>query len=61
MALPHCWLSYATKVLEGVMMKRTVFTIGYEGAELNAFLATLTLAGVEHLLDIRDVPVCGKK
>tara|TARA_R110000782_G_scaffold270458_1_gene371374 strand:+ start:1386 stop:1517 length:132 start_codon:yes stop_codon:yes gene_type:complete len=43
------------------MMKRTVFTIGYEGAELNAFLATLTLAGVEHLLDIRDVPVCGKK
>jgi len=43
------------------MMKRTVFTIGYEGAELNAFLATLTLAGVEHLLDIRDVPVSRKR
>jgi len=42
-------------------MKRTVFTIGYEGADLDTFLATLALAGVEHLLDVRDVPISRKR
>jgi uncharacterized protein (DUF488 family) len=31
-------------------------TIGYEGASLEDFLATLAMAGVEKLIDIRDVP-----
>ncbi len=42
-------------------MGYAVFTIGYEGAELGALLATLTLAGVEHLVDVRDVPVSRKR
>jgi uncharacterized protein (DUF488 family) len=42
-------------------MQRSLFTIGYEGAELEAFLATLTQAGVEHLVDVRDVPISRKK
>lgn len=42
-------------------MKRTVFTIGYEGADLDTFLGTLALAGVEHLVDVRDVPISRKR
>lgn len=42
-------------------MKRSVFTIGYEGADLDTFLATLALAGVEHLVDVRDVPISRKR
>ena len=42
-------------------MQRSVFTIGYEGAELDTFLATLALVGVEHLIDVRDVPVSRKR
>ena len=33
----------------------TLFTIGYEGAELQDFLATLRIAGVQHLLDVREI------
>ncbi|MFL0413360.1 DUF488 family protein [Sphingomonas sp. 179-I 2A4 NHS] len=32
-------------------------TIGYEGASIADFLATLDLAGVKQVIDIRDVPV----
>ena len=33
-----------------------IFTIGYEGAELAPFIATLKKSGVKHVSDIRDVP-----
>jgi uncharacterized protein (DUF488 family) len=33
----------------------TVYTIGYEGAALDDFVATLALAGVKHVLDVREV------
>lgn len=39
----------------------TLYTIGYEGAELSDFLATLSEMGVQHVADIRDVPVSRKK
>jgi uncharacterized protein (DUF488 family) len=42
-------------------MKRSVLTIGYEGAEIDAFLATLSLAGVQHLVDVRDIPISRKR
>lgn len=42
-------------------MTTTLFTIGYEGAELDQFLATLTDAGVKHVVDIRDVPASRKR
>lgn len=34
----------------------TFFTIGYEGASLRDFIDTLTEAGVEHVLDVRELP-----
>jgi uncharacterized protein (DUF488 family) len=34
----------------------TLYTIGYEGASLADFVATLQVAGVQHVMDIRDVP-----
>lgn len=33
-----------------------IFTIGYEGADLNDFLNTLQQVEVDHLLDIRELP-----
>lgn len=37
------------------------FTIGYEGASLEDFLATLKIAGVSQLVDIRDFPGSRRK
>lgn len=42
-------------------MEQTVLTIGYEGADIESFLATLSRAGAQHLLDVRDVPVSRKR
>lgn len=41
-------------------MRRILYTIGYEGADIGAFLRTLDGCGIEQLLDIRDVPVSRK-
>jgi uncharacterized protein (DUF488 family) len=38
-----------------------VLTIGYEGASLTEFLATLKAAGVQLLLDIRELPISRRK
>lgn len=34
-----------------------VFTIGYEGATMADFLATLTKAGIERVIDVRALPL----
>jgi uncharacterized protein (DUF488 family) len=34
-----------------------VFTIGYEGATMDSFLAALTRAGVEQVIDVRQLPL----
>lgn len=34
----------------------TLSTIGYEGASLDDFLATLRIAGVQTVIDVREVP-----
>lgn len=34
----------------------TIFSIGYEGAKLCDFVATLREVGVEHVLDVRELP-----
>lgn len=39
---------------------KTLFTIGYEGAALADFLATLRVAGIGVLVDVRDVPFSRK-
>jgi uncharacterized protein (DUF488 family) len=38
-----------------------VLTIGYEGVSLADFLATLKAAGVQLLLDIRELPISRRK
>jgi uncharacterized protein (DUF488 family) len=35
----------------------TIFTIGYEGTTMEAFLATLKSAGVEQVIDVRALPL----
>lgn len=35
----------------------TIFTIGYEGATMADFLATLRKAGVERVIDVRALPL----
>ncbi len=41
--------------------KAELKTIGYEGASIEDFVATLKSAGVRHLLDIRELPLSRKK
>lgn len=41
-------------------MRRIIYTIGYEGAEITPFLKTLQACGIERVIDIRDVPVSRK-
>lgn len=38
----------------------TIFTIGYEGATIDALIATLAAAGVQTLVDVRAVPLSRK-
>jgi uncharacterized protein (DUF488 family) len=35
----------------------TIFTIGYEAATVDAFIAALAGAGVEHVIDVRALPL----
>lgn len=38
-----------------------LFTIGYEGAEICDFLATLVGHGISQVIDVRDVPISRKR
>lgn len=42
-------------------MKHPLHTIGYEGSDIQDFLATVREAGVELVIDVRDVPVSRKR
>lgn len=42
-------------------MPKELATIGYEGADINDFLATLAKAGVERVIDIRELPISRRK
>ena len=37
-----------------------IFSIGYEGKSLDAFIALLKAAGIERLIDVRDAPFSRK-
>ena len=39
----------------------SIFTIGYEGASLAAFLQRLKLAGVSTLIDVRELPLSRRR
>lgn len=40
---------------------KTVYTIGYEGTDIDRFIATLTAVGIEAVVDVRAVPLSRKK
>lgn len=42
-------------------MMHPLYTIGYEGASIETFVLTLLNAGVDTLVDVRDLPVSRKK
>jgi len=43
------------------MKKQVLHTIGYEGVSIDAFLEAVERAGVQILIDVRDVPISRKK
>jgi uncharacterized protein (DUF488 family) len=43
------------------VVAKKIFTIGYEGAELADFLATLIACGISQIVDVRDIPLSRKK
>ena len=43
------------------MGAKQLFTLGYEGAELEDFLRTLSDSGVTQLIDVREVPISRKR
>jgi uncharacterized protein (DUF488 family) len=43
------------------MKLKQIITIGYEGADLSDFLATLEVLGVTTLLDVRELPISRRK
>lgn len=42
-------------------MKRSIATIGYEGATIEAFVATLCQASIKRVIDVRALPLSRKK
>lgn len=40
---------------------RTIYTIGYEGTDIDRFIRTLLAAGIEVLADVRAIPLSRKK
>lgn len=43
------------------MMRRDFYTIGYEGSRVEDFLRVLKQAGIETLIDVRDLPLSRKR
>jgi len=39
----------------------TVFTIGYEGVEINRFMSLLSEHGIETIVDVRELPLSRKR
>jgi len=46
---------------ETVMGNRTLYTLGYEGADLGDFLATLKAHKIKQIIDVRDLPLSRKR
>lgn len=61
-ALTPARTSLATdKLLRMTTAKRTLFTLGYEGLDLQSFIGLLHDAGVHTVLDVRELPLSRKK
>ena len=40
---------------------RAIYTVGYEGSTIEDFIETLRLAGIELVVDVRDLPLSRKR
>ncbi|MFW8642020.1 hypothetical protein ACOJBO_01145 [Rhizobium beringeri] len=40
---------------------KTVYTIGYEGTDIERFVKTLTAVGIEAVADVRAVPLSRRR
>jgi uncharacterized protein (DUF488 family) len=49
------------RLLRMATAKRTLFTLGYEGLDLQSFIGLLHDAGVHTVLDVRELPLSRKK
>ena len=43
------------------MIRNTLYTIGYEGSDINSFLSSLKDFGVTAVIDVRELPLSRKK
>ncbi|MBV9548987.1 MAG: DUF488 domain-containing protein [Alphaproteobacteria bacterium] len=43
------------------MSARTLYTVGYEGADLSDFLITLQIHKIKQVIDVRDLPLSRKR
>ena len=58
----HCQpIANMIKVPRGLFSMKKLFTIGYEGANLDDLFGSLRRSGVRLLIDIRDVPISRKR
>jgi uncharacterized protein (DUF488 family) len=56
-ALPLC---FKLKSIMKLQKPFTIFTIGYEGIDIDTFIAMLTDNGVETVVDVRELPLSRK-
>jgi uncharacterized protein (DUF488 family) len=54
------WLCYSAIADKGRAMK-TIFTIGYEGTDIDRFVKTLIAVGIDAVADVRAIPLSRKK
>lgn len=54
-------LAARTPTLARRPLRSQIYTIGYEGADIERFVRTLKIVGVEQLVDVRAVPLSRKK
>lgn len=53
--------SGSLEVRSGILASVKVYTVGYEGLELEGFLRQLRCAGIRLLVDVRDLPLSRKR
>lgn len=43
------------------MSEKHLYTVGYEGVDLDEFIATLKTFGIKQIIDVRDLPLSRKR
>ena len=51
----------ASPALGDTALQRTLYTIGYQGAQIGDLINALKAAGVERLVDVREAPISRRR